>query len=165
MIEPLKPRITKTTAIAAIQARFKSTAELLERFELAKNQANLWDGERDGLREVVKSIPDGQYDNVILSSSMSAEVLYPNSGGKHQIENCMQSTVPIADPGIGIQVYGCGLKTPEEFLDAILSQMQHGKDKALAYLQSVWVGEGITVDNDELYEKKGSSKAKITILP
>ena len=138
MTEPLKPRITKSTAVAAIKARFESTSALLKRFNEAKAQANLWDGERDGLREAVKTIPDGQYDDVILSTSESAEVLYPNASGKHQLEACLQTTIPASEAGIGIQVYGCGLKTPEEFLDSILHHLQRSKESALVYLKQAY---------------------------
>lgn len=164
-MEPLSPRVTKSTAVAAIRARFTSESELLKRFEIAKEQANLWDGERDGLREVVKVIPEGQYDDCILSKSTSAAVMYPNATGKHQLGQCLQSTVPSADGGIGIQVYGVGLKTPEEFLDSILHHMQTNKAAALAYLTQTFVGEGITVDNGTLYAMTASEKATIVVLP
>ena len=164
MTEPLAPRITKSTAVAAIKARFSSEAELLKRFEVAKGQANLWDGERDGLREVVKTLPSGQYDNVILSKSESAPVLYPNSSGKHQLENCIQCTIPSHEPDMPIVVLQGTPDTPEEFLDQILSLMSKGKDHALEYLKISWVGHGETVDNYGLFEKKGSEKSSITIL-
>jgi hypothetical protein len=164
-MEPLTPRITKSTAIAAIKARFETEEELLKRFEVAKGAANLWDGERDGLREAVKTLEGGQYGNTILSWSTSAEVMYPNSSGKHQLENTLQCTIPRADTGIGLQAYGCGFTTPEAFSDEILSRMQHGKAEALRYMQHIFLGEGITVNNNTLYEKKGSDKSTITVLP
>lgn len=166
MIEPLSPRITKSTAVAAVKARFETTAELLKRYELAKGQANLWDGERDGLREAVKTLPDGQYDNVILSTSESAEVLYPNASGKFQLESCLQTTVPITKQYgqvVVFQIDGSG--QPEVFLDAILHELQKGKEVALEFLKHRFVGAGDILENSDLYEKKGSSKAKITILP
>mgnify|MGYP000903245635 CR=1 FL=1 len=166
MIEPLSPRITKSTAVAAVKARFNNTAELLLRYELAKSQANLWDGERDGIREAVKTIPDGQYDKVILSTTETAEVLYPNASGKFQLESCLQTTVPITKQDgqvVVFQIDGSG--QPEVFLDAILHELQKGKDVALEFLKQRFVGAGDILENSDLYEKKGSSKAKITILP
>lgn len=167
MTTPLEPRITKSTAVPAIRARFKSDGDLLKRYEISKAQANLWDGERDGLREVVKLMPDGQYDNVILSTSESAPVLYPNADGKYQLESCLQCTVPsstlIGDQVVVFQVDGSG--QPEVFLDAILHELQKGKDVALEFMRQRFIGAGEVVDNAALYDKKGASKAKITILP
>jgi hypothetical protein len=166
---PLVPRITKSTAIAAITARFQTTEALLQRFEVAKTQANLWDGERDGLREAVKKLEGGQYGHTILSWSTSAAVMYPNAAGKHQLENCMQSTVPIPkkfDVNDQIMVFQIdGTPTPEQFLDAILSHMQKGKDHALEFIQARFLGAGELVSNTDLYEKKGADKSQITVLP
>ena len=165
MIEPLSPRITKSTAVAAVKARFENNAELLKRFDLAKGQANLWDGERDGLREAVKTIPDGQYDNVILTTTESAEVLYPNASGKFQLESCLQTTVPITKQDgqvVVFQIDGSG--QPEVFLDAILHELQKGKDAALSFMKQRFVGAGDILENSDLYEKKGSVKATVTIL-
>jgi hypothetical protein len=164
-MEPLSPRITKSTAVAGIKARFDSTEDLLNRFEIAKVQANLWDGERDGLREAVKTLEPGQYGNLVLSKSTSAEVMYPNADGKHQIENCLQCTIPKVEAGIGLQAYGCGLVTPEEFLDSILHHLQSSKQAALNYLNQIFLGEGITVPNNTLFEKKAAEKSQIMVLP
>lgn len=166
---PLVPRITKSTAVAAITARFKTTEELLQRFELSKNQASLWDGERDGLREAVKKLEGGQYGHTILSWSTSAAVCYPNSAGKHQLENTMQTTIPIPtkfDVNDQVLVFQIdGTPTPEQFLDAILHQLQKGKDQALAFLEERFLGAGELVRNLDLYEKKGADKSQITVLP
>ena len=140
--EPMVPRITKSTAVAAIKARFNDNGELLERFEVAKEQANLWDGERDGLREAVKSITAGTYvasssgSTVILTRTETAKVLYPNSAGKHQLENCLQCAIPMPtgieydDQIVAFQMDG--INQPEEFLDLILHYLQKGKPEALA---------------------------------
>lgn len=170
METPLTPRITKSTSVAAIQARFGSTEELLKRFEVAKAQANLWDGERDGLREAVKVTEPGQYGKVLLSKSESAPVLYPNSTGKFHLEECVQSTVSSEfSQGIPrdaqILIFAGHEETGEQFLDTILHYLQQGKDKAVEFLQSSLVGTGRLVPNEELYEKKGSEKASITVLP
>jgi len=166
---PLVPRITKSTAVAAITARFPTTEKLLQRFEVSKTQANLWDGERDGLREAVKKLEGGQYGHTILSWSTSAAVMYPNASGKHQLENCMQSTVPIPekfDVNDQIMVFQIdGSPTPEQFLDAILSHMQKGKAEALAFVSARFLGAGELVRNLDLYEKKGADKSQITVLP
>ena len=159
-MEPLQPRITKSTAITAIKARFETTEALLARFEVAKHQANLWDGERDGIREAIKTIEPGQYGELKLSKSSSAPVVYPNADGKYHLESCLQCTIPRTEAGIGLQAYGCGLKTPEEFLDTILHKLQVSKAAALEYLQSIFLGEGITVGN--LYTKSSSEKAVIS---
>jgi hypothetical protein len=168
-MEPLSPRITKSTAIAAIKARFETTEALLSRFEIAKSQANLWDGERDGLREAVKTLEGGQYGHTILSWSTTAAVMYPNSDGKHQIENTMQTSIPIPrtlEAGDGIMAFQIdGTMSPESFLDAILQQLQKGKDHALEFLQARFVGHGELVANSSLYEKKGADKSQITVLP
>lgn len=165
MTEPLSPRITKSTAVVAVKARFSTMAELLTRFELAKAQASIWDGERDGIREAVKTLPDGQYDNVILSTTESAEVLYPNASGKFQLESCLQTTVPITKQDgqvVVFQIDGSG--QPEVFLDAILHELQKGKEMALEFMKQRFVGVGEILENSDMYEKKGSTKAKITIL-
>lgn len=168
-MEPLQPRITKSTAIAAIKARFPTTEDLLARFEVAKNQANLWDGERDGLREAVKTLEGGQYGHTILSWTTTAAVMYPNSDGKHQIENTLQTSIPATrtlDAGDQILAFQIdGTPTPEQFLDAILSHMQKGKDHALEFLTARFVGAGELVANSSLYEKKGADKSQITVLP
>jgi hypothetical protein len=166
-MEPLVPRITKSTATAAIRARFKTEGELLKRFEISKSQANLWDGERDGLREVVKQLDAGRYDNVILSWTETAPVLYPNADGKHQIENTLQTTFPAkaAEPGTKVMMLVCPPDSPEELLDAILHNLQTSKEVALQYLSSMYIGTGFTIQNQDLYEKKGSEKASITVMP
>lgn len=173
--EPMVPRITKSTAVAAIKARFKDNGELLERFEVAKEQANLWDGERDGLREAVKSITAGTYvasssgSTVILTRTETAKVLYPNSAGKHQLENCLQCAIPMPtgieydDQIIAFQMDG--VEQPEEFLDLILHYLQKGKPEALAMLKERFIGAGGYVDNASLYEKKGSEKSAIAVIP
>lgn len=162
-MEPLNPRITKSTAVPAIISRFPSTENLLLRFELAKAQANLWDGERDGLREAVKTIPEGQYGQTILSWTSTAPVMYPNSSGKHQLENTLQSTLPIAEPG-PVTAYAVDF-SPEEFLDAVLHELQKSKADALTYLQTRWLGTGTAIPNNSLYEKKGAEKSKIAVIP
>ena len=171
---PLVPRITKSTAIAAIRARFENDGELLERFEVAKEQANLWDGERDGLREAVKAIQPGSFTSpsgstVILSRTETAKVMYPNATGKHQLENCLQTSIP-APTGLeaGDQVIAFAIDgscQPEAFLDAILHELQKGKDVALEFMKARFVGSGQFVDNAELYEKKGSEKSSIAVIP
>jgi ABC-type amino acid transport substrate-binding protein len=166
-MEPMKPRITKSTATAAMTAMFPTTADLLKRFELAKGQANLWDGERDGLREVVKTLKAGRYDDVLLYKTESAPVLYPNAEGKHQLENCLQTSIPAKVTEYGGEVIALALPvdTPEELLDAILHQLQKSKADALAYLSTSWLGSGVVELNSTLFEKKGSEKATITVLP
>lgn len=159
-MEPLQPRITKSTAITAIKARFETIEEMLNRFEVAKHQANLWDGERDGLREAVKTIEPGTYGELKLTKSSSAPVVYPNADGKYHLESCLQCTIPRTEAGIHLQAYGCNCATPEEFLDTILHKLQTSKAAALEYLQSIYLGEGITVDN--LYTKSSSEKAVIS---
>lgn len=165
-MEPLKPRITKSTAVAAIKARFDSMEDLLRRFEVAKNQANVWDGERDGLREAVKTLDGGMYGDVMLSWTTTAPVLYPNSSGKFHLEECLQTTIPLSadheagNPVSAIEFAG----TPEQFLDHILSLNAKGKDIALSYMKAAWLGSGVTVANALLYEKKGSEKSTITVL-
>lgn len=172
---PLVPRITKSTAIAAIKARFNDNGELLERFEIAKEQANLWDGERDGLREAVKSITTGSYiaantgSTIILTRTETAKVCYPNADGKHQLENCLQCAIPkptgieYDDQIIAFKVDG--VNQPEEFLDLILHYLQKGKPEALAMLKERFIGAGGYVDNASLYEKKGSEKSTIAVIP
>jgi hypothetical protein len=168
-MEPLSPRITKSTAIAAIKARFETTEALLQRFEVSKAQANLWDGERDGIREAVKTLEGGQYGHTILSWSTSAAVMYPNAGGKHQLENTLQTTIPATrtlEGGDGIMAFQIdGTMSPEAFLDAILQHLQKGKDEALAFVHARFIGHGELVLNSELYEKKGADKSQITVLP
>ena len=156
-MEPLQPRITKSTAITAIKARFPTTEDLLKRFELAKHQANLWDGERDGLREAVKTIEPGTYGELKLTKSSSAPVVYPNADGKYHLESCLQCTIPRTEAGIHLTAYKV---KHEEFLDTILHKLQTSKSTALEYLQSIFIGEGITVDN--LYTKSSSEKAVIS---
>lgn len=173
---PLVPRITKSTAVATIKARFENDGEILERFEIAKEQANLWDGERDGLREVVKKINPGSFiapsgSTVILSRTETAKVLYPNAAGKHQLENCLQTTIPEitgVPQGTGVIAFmfpETTLDNPDAFLDAILHQLQKGKDVAQAFLLEAYIGQGEIVDNAELYEKKGSEKSAIAVIP
>ena len=156
-MEPLQPRITKSTAITAIKARFSSVEALLERFELAKHQANLWDGERDGIREAIKTIPEGTYGKLKLTKTTSAPVVYPNADGKYHLESCLQCTIPRTEAGIGLTAYRV---KHEELLDNILHHLQVSKANALEYLQSIFIGEGITVDN--LYTKSSSEKAVIS---
>jgi hypothetical protein len=171
---PMTPRITKSTAVAAIRARFETDGDLLERFEVAKEQANLWDGERDGLREAVKIIQPGQYtstanNNVVLSRTETAKVCYPNSSGKHQLESTLQTSIQIYDglePGadvIALQLDG--VKTAEQLVDLVLHHVQRGKQEAIDYLQALIIGSGVVVDNADLYEKKGSEKSSIVVLP
>lgn len=174
-VTPLVPRITKSTAVAAIRARFETDGDLLERFEIAKEQANLWDGERDGLREAVKVINPGQFvakssgNTVILSRTETAKVMYPNASGKHQLENCLQTSIPVyngLEPGadvIALQLDG--VKTAEQLVDLVLHHVQRGKAEAIDYLQALIIGSGVIVDNAGLYEKKGSEKSSIAVIP
>lgn len=168
--EPLAPRITKTTAVAAIKARFPDTESLLQRFELAKNQANQWDGERDGLREAVKTIPPGLYGRTALSWSSTAAVLYPNASGKYQLECCLQTSIPRFitleenDGIIAFQVEEL-IKTPEDFLELILHHLQKGKEHLLDVLAGSYIGAGKILSNGSLYEKKGADKSTISVMP
>lgn len=175
---PLVPRITKSTAVAAIRARFETDGDLLERFEVAKEQANLWDGERDGLREAVKAINPGQFtassgNTVVLSRTETAKVLYPNSAGKHQLENCLQCSIPEVHgvpAGTPIIAFMLGAPdggsiTPEAFLERVLHTLQQGKDQAINLLTEAFYGSGQIVDNASLYDKKGSEKSAISVIP
>jgi hypothetical protein len=168
---PMVPRITKSTAVAAIRARFENEGELLERFEVAKEQANLWDGERDGLREAVKAIPSGSFvstsgNTVVLSRTETAKVLYPNASGKHQLENCLQTTIPTGLIGGPVCALAIDCTTPEELLGIILYQLRGGGgEQVLQFLKDAWLGSGAIVDNAGLYEKKGSEKSSITVIP
>lgn len=170
---PMVPRITKSTAIAAIKARFTNDGDILERFEVAKEQANLWDGERDGLREVVKSITPQTYkassgSTIVLTRTETAKVMYPNAEGKHQLENCLQCGIPAPslEEGDGVMAFAIdGHASPEEFLDLILHHMQKGKEVALNFLMERYIGHGPYVDNATLYEKKGSEKSAIAVIP
>ena len=179
---PLVPRITKSTAVAAIIARFPDTEALLQRFEVAKNQANLWDGERDGIREAVKKLEGGMYGRTVLSWTTSAAVMYPNAEGKHQIENCLQTTIerPVfrrkpedtegmiaGDPIVVFRAEAPdgGSISAALFLDQILHELQKGKSEALAMLERSFLGSGRIVDNTDLYEKKGNEKSSITVMP
>jgi hypothetical protein len=152
--EPLKPRITKSTAVVAIKARFDKPSDLLKRFVIAKDQASLWDGERDGLREVVKTYDAGQYDNVVLSKTTGALVLYPSAAGKYQIESTLQTTIPCTIEEGTVMVFQTDAFTPEEFFALSLEEMRE-----------CFLGQGEVVDNDTLYGKKGSETSGITILP
>ena len=160
-MEPLKPRITKSTAVPAIKARFPKTSDMLKRFELAKAQANLWDGERDGLREAVKTLDAGKYDDVSLSWTPTAPVLYPNADGKYQLESTLQTNIPPTDHERVIVF--AGPETPKLFLDQILHNLQTSKEMALNYLHNIYVGTGDTVNNGLLYERKASSKSTIIV--
>lgn len=162
-MEPLTPRITKSTATAAIRARFPKESDLLKRFEVAKAQANLWDGERDGLREAVKQLEAGQYDNVILAWTQGAAVLYPNADGKHQLESCLQTTIPAKGHAGPVSAYSTDL-TPHEFLDRILTLTAKGKEYAVAFLDELYLGTGEIVQNQDLYEKKASERSNVTII-
>jgi hypothetical protein len=176
---PMLPRITKSTAVAAIRARFEGDGDLLERFEVAKNLANLWDGERDGLREAVKVIVPKTYTSVssgstvVLTRTETAKVLYPNASGKHQLENCLQCSIPeiIGVPeGAGIIAFLAeapdgGSISPKAFLDLVLHHLQTSKEAAVKYLETAFVGSGQVVDNATLFEKKGSEKSAIAIIP
>jgi hypothetical protein len=165
-MEPLSPRITKSTAVAAIQARFETTEDLLKRFEVAKEQANLWDGERDGLREAVKKTAPGTYGNTLLSKTVSAEVLYPNAEGKFHLEECLQCDISseFVVPGTHFIAFNGPHEDVESFLDEILSEMQKGKEHTLKFLQGCLVGHGRIRANSELFSKTASEKASITCL-
>jgi hypothetical protein len=175
---PMVPRITKSTAVAAIRARFESDGDLLERFEIAKEQANLWDGERDGLREAVKIITPKSYvassgNTVVLTRTETAKVCYPNASGKHQLENCLQTSIPeiIGVPeGAGVIAFLAeatdgGSISPKAFLDLILHHLQTSKEAAVTFLETAFIGSGQVVDNATLYEKKGSEKSAIAVIP
>lgn len=168
-MDPLQPRITKSTAVAAIKARFPTTEDLLARFEVAKNQANMWDGERDGLREAVKTLEGGQYGHTILSWTTTAAVMYPNADGKHQIENTMQTSIPVprtleaGDQIVAFQIDGDS--SPEAFIDLVLHHLQKSKAAAIEYMTARYVGAGELVKNASLYEKKGADRSQITVLP
>jgi len=176
--QPLVPRITKSTAVASIKARFENDGDLLARFEIAKEQSNLWDGERDGLREAVKQINPGQFKTstgftAILSRTTSAEVMYPNASGKHQLENCLQTSIPEitgVPAGTGMiafiaQASDGGSITPKAFLDQILHNLQTSKEAAISFLETAFIGSGQIVDNATLYSKKGSEKSDIAFIP
>lgn len=162
---PFSPRITKSTAVAAINTLFPTTEALLKRFNIAKTQANFWDGERDGLREVVKTLVSGTYGKCILTKTTGASVLYPNAEGKHQLENCLQTDIPSMDIPAGTKVtayiFGGG---PEAFLDAILHQLQTSKAAALTFLEECHIGSGQVVANDTLYKATASETATIVEL-
>jgi hypothetical protein len=140
---------------------------LLQRFEVSKAQANLWDGERDGLREAVKKLEGGMYGRTVLSWSTSAAVMYPNAEGKHQIENCLQTTiesVPLVH-GSGVVAFKTEAKSCEAFLDSILHELQKSKGAAVSFMVETLIGFGTAVDNRTLYEKKGADKSAISVMP
>ena len=167
--KPLEPRITKSTAVASIKLRFATTAELLKRFVIANKQAGLWDGERDGIREAVKTIPAGTYENVVLSKSTSEPVCYVNAEGKYQLEETLQTGIMAPEAGTDGFVLAFYSEdpdlTPAKFLDTILHKMQTSKEVALGYMTDNFVGFGQIINNETLYEKKASEKNTITLVP
>lgn len=170
---PHLPRITKSTPVPTIRTYFPTEEALLERFDLAKNMANVWDGERDGLREAVKKITAGTWGRCVLTRKTTAAVCYPNADGKHQLENTLQTDIPEVhglEVGSPIIVFHIGTPdggsiTPASFLDRILHELQKGKDQALSFVESHFVGSGRVIENASLYKKEDGEKTDLTILP
>ena len=165
---PLEPRITKSSSTVKVMAMFPTVAAMLKRFTIAYAMANLWDGERDGIREAVKTVEAGTYDDVVLSKSTTAPVVYVNADGKYMLENCLQCSIPKPEPGT--EGFVIAFSTPDrlqpaQFLDQILHHLQNGKDAALKFLTDTHMGSGVVSQNEVLYDKKGSEKNTVTILP
>ena len=130
--------------------------------------ASLWDGERDGIREAVKTVKAGTYDDVVLTKSTTAPVLYVNADGKYMLENCLQCSIPRPEPeteGFVIAFSTADRLHPAQFLDQVLHHLQNGKEAALQFLVDSHMGSGLVSQNEVLYEKKGSEKNTVTVLP
>jgi hypothetical protein len=93
--------------------------------------------------------------------------MYPNAEGKHQIESCLQTSIPATDLPAGTPCLALAwpAESPEELLDGILRALQVSKQAALGFLSAAWLGIGSIQPNHSLFERKGSEKATITVLP
>lgn len=167
-MKPFEPRITKSTSVATVLSYFPTEEELLLRYDLAKEQANLWDGERDGLRNAVKLITDGTWGRCVVSRKTTAATCYVNAEGKHQIENCLQTSIPEVhglEPGTHVVALTDIPGNAEGMAMRILHELQNGKDALVKYLENCIIGDGRIIDNATLYSKEAGERMTITVLP
>jgi hypothetical protein len=161
-------RITSSTADAVLQALWPNTADLLKRFEEVKKTANVADGERDRLREYIqKNVPPGKYDNVILVIDNTAAQIYPNADGKFALKSYSIVAPESKKPEAGIEVVMLAISVTgaQQLIDALLHQLQKGKDELRSYVEERLICIGVTADNDLLYMEKGGKKITITVIP
>ena len=159
-------RITGSTADAVIQSLYPKTNELLKRFEGVKKAANVVDGERDRLRKYIQEhVPEGKYEDVILTLSETASQIYPNADGKYVLKNLLLVDCEREDAGIPVVVLTMLATDAEQFTDILLHELQKSKASLLAYVQERLLGTGLTLDNEDLYSEKAGTKIDITVIP
>ena len=133
--------ITKKTRDNEIKAQFQDEEALLKRFDHIKKLANAADAERDRLRDYIRAnIPEGRHGKASLAFDESSERIYANSEGNYYLEHAFIAEV--TDSRLPI--------TPcHEY-------KLHNKDgKVVATLRSI--------DNTDLYTKKGSVTIRLVI--
>lgn len=157
-------RITGSTADAVIQSLYPETSELLKRFEMVKKVANVADGERDRLRKYIQEhVPEGRYNNILLSITEGAEQVYPNADGKFALKNYCIIEGPAQEAGIEVIVIASD--SPNQFVHDLLQALQKGKDYLVDFVKEHTLITGLTLDNAVFYTEKGSLKLTITEIP
>lgn len=156
-------KITKSTADAVLHELYADkTEQLLKRFEEVKALANAVDAERDRLRKYLQEHVDvGRYGNMILDKEVGTSVMYPNTEGKFALEHGV-IVMGIAKPE---QTVTASLYTHKLTTDALLHELQKGREHLESYLEAGYLGSGPIADNDRLYQYSTPIKIKITELP
>ena len=155
-------KITKSTADAVLDALYAGkTEQLLRRFEEVKALANVADAERDRLRKYLQEQVDvGRYGNMILNKEIGTSVMYPNAEGKFALEHGV-IVMGVEKP---IQASMVNLYAHKLTADALLHELQKGREHLERYLEAGYLGSGPMVDNDRLYQCSAPIKIKITEL-
>lgn len=133
--------ITAKTRDAEIQDAFQDHEAVLKRFDAIKKIANAADAERDRLRDYIRDvIPAGAHGKASLAFAESSERIYANSEGNYYLEQAFIAEVT-------------GSRQP---IIPYHEYKLHDKDgKVVATLRSI--------DNLDLYTKKGSVTIKLVI--
>lgn len=159
-------RITGSTADAVLQALYPKTSDLLKRFEEVKVTANVADAERDRLRKYIQEHVDpGQYEDVILTFTPTAEQTYVNAEGKHVLKNYALVDCKRPEAGIQVVLLRTNEVTAESLASCILKELQKSREHLVDWLHERTLGAGLTLDNDDLYSEKGGTKIGIVVLP
>lgn len=121
-----------------------STEDILGRFVHSKEQANVWDAERDRLRKFIQEhVAPGRHGRFILELKQGTPRVYTTSEGNRAVQTCCVIDMGLIPklPKAGKQVTIVDEKTGEI------------------------LGRGVVLDNGSLYTRQPPTNVMITEVP
>lgn len=121
-----------------------STEDILGRFVNSKEQANVWDAERDRLRKFIQEhVAPGRHGRFILELKQGTPRVYTTSEGNRAVQACC-----VVDMGLIPKI-------PKAGKSVLLVDEKTGEQ----------LGKGVVLSNDSLYTRTPPINVVITEVP